>query len=392
MTQRVFLVSAVRTPIGVFGGSLRSVQPLELLQIVIKECLSRAGAEGDQVGQVIMGNCMAPLDQNLARISSLLSGLPYDIPGYTINCACSSGMQATINGYNAIAMGVTDIVLAGGVESMSNVPYILESARWGQRLRHGRMTDLMWKAMQEYPVGGGMGIAAERLAEKYNLSREEQDELAVYSHFRACRAIEEGRFQREIIPVEIAGRKGQTTVVDTDENPRSDATMEKLAKLAPAFQEGGSVTAGNASSLNDGAAALLIASEKKVKELGLTALAEIRGCSTKAVDPHFVGIASVPAIKDVLEQTGLGTQDIDLFEVNEAFASYYLSCEKELGLDREKTNVNGSGISLGHPVGCTGARLIVTLYHELARHEFKFGVAGLCAGGGVGTAVLLEKC
>ena len=390
MTQRVFLVSAVRTPIGVFGGSLRTVQPLDLLQLVIKECLSRAGIENDQVGQVIMGNCMAPLDQNLARISALLTGLPYETPGYTINCACSSSMQAAINGYAAIAMGVTDVVLAGGVESMSNAPYILESARWGKRLQHGRMTDLMWKAMQEYPVGGGMGLAAERLAEKYDLSREDQDELAAYSHFRAVRAIKENRFQREIIPVEVPGRKGQTTVVDTDENPRSDTTVEKLAKLAPAFKEGGSVTAGNASSLNDGAAALLIVSEKKVKELGLTPLAEIKACSTQAVDPHFVGIASVPAIKDVLAQTNLGINDIDLFEVNEAFASYYLSCEKELGLDREKTNVNGSGISLGHPVGCTGARLMVTLYYELARQGLKRGVAGLCAGGGVGTAVLLE--
>lgn len=390
MSQRVFLVSAVRTPIGVFGSSLRSVEPLDLLQIVINEALSRAQVDKSQVGQVIMGNCMAPLDQNLARISSLLAGLPYETPGYTINCACSSAMQAVINGYSAIAMGITDLVLAGGVESMSNAPYIMESARWGQRLKHGRVTDLMWKAMQEYPVGGGMGIAAERLAEEYSLSREEQDELAACSHVRALRAIEEGRFKREIIPVQVPGRKGRATVVDTDENPRADATIEKLAKLAPAFKEGGSVTAGNASSLNDGAAAVVIASEDKVKELGLKILAEIKACSTKAVDPHLVGIASVPAIKDVLDQTGLCLDDIELFEVNEAFASYYLSCEKELGLDREKTNVNGSGISLGHPVGCTGARLIVTLYYELARQGLSRGVAGLCAGGGVGTAVMLE--
>lgn len=390
MTQRVFLVSAVRTPIGVFGESLRTVQPLDLLQRVINEALSRAKVEGSHVGQVIMGNCMAPLDQNLGRISSLLAGLPYETPGYTINCACSSAMQATINGYAAIAMGVTDMVLAGGVESMSNSPYILESARWGQRLMHGQLTDLMWKAMQEYPVGGGMGIAAERLADKYELSREDQDELAAYSHYRALRAIQERRFTREIVPVEVPGRKGKTTIVDTDENPRDDATMEKLATLRPAFKKGGSVTAGNASSLNDGAAAVLLASEKKVRDLGLEVLAEIRACSTTAVDPHLVGIASVPAIQDVLAQTGLSLSDIDLFEVNEAFASYYLSCEKELNLDREKTNVNGSGISLGHPVGCTGARLIVTLYHELARQGLSLGVAGLCAGGGVGTAVLLE--
>ena len=392
MPQKVFLVSAVRTPIGVFGGAMRTTKPLDLAQLVILNTISRANIQKDQVDQVIMGNCMAPLEQNVARVASLLAGLPYEVPGYTINCACSSAMQGAIVGAMTIVQGMAGVVIAGGVESMSNAPYILDSARWGQRLRHMEAIDLLWKSMQEYPVGGGMGIAAERLAEKYNLSRLEQDELSVYSHQRAIRAIEEDRFTREIVPGEVLRGKGPAKIVDTDENPRRDISLEKLAKLKPAFQKDGSVTAGNASSLNDGAAALVLASEEKVKALGLKPLAEIKAFSTKAVDPHYVGIASVPAIKDVLAQTGFVLGDVDLFEVNEAFASYYLACEKELGLDREKTNVNGSGTSLGHPVGCTGARLIVTLYYELERQGLNLGVAGLCAGGGVGTAMMLERC
>jgi acetyl-CoA C-acetyltransferase len=371
---------------------MRTVKPLDLTQLVLLEALSRAGLPKNKVDQVIMGNCMAPVEQNVARVGSLLADFPYEIPAYTINCACSSAMQGAILGAMTILQGMAGVILAGGVESMSNVPYILENARWGQRLRHMEAVDLLWRGMQEYPVGGGMGIAAERLAEKYQLSREEQDELAVYSHQRAIRAMDEGRFAREIVPVPIPQKKGDPKIVDSDENPRRDATLKKLAGLPPAFQEGGSVTAGNASSLNDGAAAVVLASEDKVKELGLTPLAEIKAFSTKAVDPHYVGIASVPAIRHVLDQTGIAQDDVDLFEVNEAFASYYLSCERELGLNREKTNVNGSGISLGHPIGCTGVRLMVTLHYELERQGLELGVAGLCAGGGIGTAVMLARC
>jgi acetyl-CoA C-acetyltransferase len=391
MSQSVFLVSAVRTPIGSFGGALRQVPALDLAKKVILEAIGRSGLQEKDIEQIAFGNCLSPLDQNIARIAALLAGLPYETPGYTINCACSSAMQATIIGCMVISQGMADVFLAGGAESMSNVPYIMENMRWGQRIRHTQAIDLMWRGMQEYPVGGGMGIAAERLAEKYNLSREAQDELAAYSHQRALRAIAEGRFEHEVLPVEVRAGRGKTVMVDKDENPRPDANAEKLGKLPAAFKKGGSVTAGNASSLNDGAAALVIVSERKLKELGLKPLAEIRAWSTKAVDPHLVGIASVPAIRHCLEQTGLGIEDVDLFEVNEAFASYYMACEIELGLDREITNVNGSGISLGHPVGCTGARLIVTLFHELERQGLKRGVAGLCAGGGVGTAVLLER-
>ena len=389
--QKVFLISLVRTPIGDFGGSLKSLKPLDLATKVMAEAVTRSGLEYSQIDRVVMGSCFAPLEQNLARISALLLGMPYETPGYTINCACSSSMQAVIDGAMAIKLGQADLVLAGGVESMSNVPYILDQARWGQRLRHGAMIDLLWKSMQEYPVGGGMGLAAERLAEKYDLSREAQDELSAYSHQRAARAISEGYFKREILPLDVPAGKGQFKEVDTDEHPRGDTTVEALSRLKPAFKEGGSVTAGNASGLNDGAAAVILASEEKAAELGLTKLAEIKSFSTAAVDPHLVGIASVPAIKSVLSQSNLTLADIDLFEINEAFASYYMACEKELDLDRERANVNGSGISLGHPVGATGCRLMVTLYHEMERRDVKRGVAGLCAGGGVGTAVLLER-
>jgi len=389
--RRVFLLSAVRTPIGDLGGSLLPLKPLDLIQAVIRESLARARVEPTQLDQVIIGNCFAPLEQNIARVSALLLGLPYELPGYTLNCACSSGMQAVSLGAMYIAQGMADVIVAGGVESMSNVPYILERMRWGQRLRHAQATDLLWQSMQEYPVGGGMGLAAERLAEKYALSRQEQDELALSSHRRAVRAIKEGRFKREILPLQVPARRGKTITVDTDEHPREDTSLESLARLRPAFKEGGTVTAGNASGLNDGAAAVVIASEQRAKELGLPLLAEVQAHSIAAVDPHLVGIASVPAIKKVLAQTGMSLDHIQLFEINEAFASYYLAVEKELGLDREITNVNGSGISLGHPVGCTGCRLIVTLYHEMERQGLETGIAALCAGGGVGTAVMLRR-
>ena len=389
--KEIVIVSAARTPIGDFGGTLKTVMPLDLMKTAMEESIKRAGIKKEEVGSVFVGNCFSPLDQNVARISSLLLGLPYETPGLTINCACASSSQAVIVGANAIALGQADCVLAGGVESMSNGPYIMESARWGQRLRHAQATDLIWKAMQEYPVGGGMGIVAERLAERYGLSREEQDQLAFQSHQRAVRAIKEGRFKREIVPVMLPSKKGKTGEVTIDEHPREDTTLEGLAQLKPAFKEGGTVTAGNASSLNDGAAALILMSAEKAKALGLKPMAAIRSYCSVAVDPHILGIAPVPAIQKILKDTGLALKDIQLFEINEAFAAYYLSCEKELGLNREITNVNGSGISLGHPVGCTGSRILVTLLYEMERQDLKRGIASLCAGGGVGTGILIER-
>ena len=389
--KSVVVASAVRTPIGDFGGFLKRVKPVDLMIKVMKETLNRARLEKESLDQVIIGNCFAPIDQNIARLTLLLMGIPYEVPGHTIQCACASASQAIINGANAITMGQADVVLAGGVESMSNAPYIMESARWGQRLRHAKALDLIWYGMQEYPVGGGMGLAAERLAEKYDISREEQDELALTSHQRAVRAIKEGRFKKEIVPVEVPIRKGKSALVDADEHPREDTSMEKLARLPAAFKEGGSVTAGNASSMNDGAAAVILMSEERATELGVTPLAMIRAYNVTAVDPHLVGIAPVPAIKNVLNESVFSLEDIQLFEINEAFASYYLSTEKELGLNREIANINGSGISLGHPVGCTGCRMVVTLLHEMERQGLNLGIAALCAGGGVGTAILLER-
>ena len=389
--KEVVMVSAARTPIGDFGGALKTVPSVDLMKTAMENCIKRAGLKKEEVESVFVGNCFSPLDQNVARISSLLLGLSYETPGLTINCACASSSQAIIAGAGAIALGQAEVVLAGGVESMSNAPYIMENVRWGQRLRHTQATDLIWKAMQEYPVGGGMGLVAERLAERYGLSREEQDQLALSSHQRAVRAAKEGRFKREIIPVVLPSRKGKIVEVTMDEHPREDTSLESLARLKPAFKEGGTVTAGNASSLSDGAAAVLLMNAEKAKALGLTPMARLRSYCSVAVDPHILGIAPVPAIQRILKDTGLALKDIQLFEINEAFAAYYLSCEKELGLDREITNVNGSGISLGHPVGCTGCRILITLLYEMERQDLKLGIASLCAGGGVGTAILVER-
>jgi acetyl-CoA C-acetyltransferase len=388
--RKVVIVSGVRTPIGDFGGVLQTVKPFDLMITVMKESLHRAQLEKEDLDQVIVGNCFAPVEQNIARITSLLMGVPDRVPGHTIDCACASASQAIISGANAIALGQADVILAGGVESMSNAPYIMETARWGQRLRHAQLIDLFWKGMQEYPVGGGMGIAAERLAEKYQITREEQDALALSSHQRAVRAMKEGRFKREIVPVEVTSGKGKKIEVTTDEHPREDTNMENLSRLKPAFKEGGSVTAGNASGLNDGASAVILVSEEKAKERGLKPLATIRSYCTVADDPYLVGTAPVPAIKRVLKEIGLTLKEIQLLEINEAFASYYLACEKELGLNREITNVNGSGISLGHPVGSTGCRILVTLLYEMQRQGLNLGISSLCAGGGVGTAILVE--
>jgi acetyl-CoA C-acetyltransferase len=389
--RKVVIVSGVRTPIGDFGGSLQPVKPLDLMMTVMKESLRRAQLEKEDLDQVIVGNCFAPVEQNIARVASLLMGVPDRVPGHTIDCACASASQAIISGANAIALGQADVVLAGGVESMSNAPYIMETARWGQRLRHAQLIDLFWKGMQEYPVGGGMGIAAERLAEKYHITREEQDALALSSHQRAVRAMKEGRFKREIIPVEVPSGKGKKVEVITDEHPREDTSLEGLSRLKAAFKEGGTVTAGNSSGLNDGSSAVILMSEEKAKERGCKPLATIRSYCTVASDPYLVGLAPVPAIQRILTETGLTLKDIQLLEINEAFAAYYLGCEKELGLKREITNVNGSGISLGHPVGSTGCRILVTLLYEMERQGLKIGISSLCAGGGVGTAILVER-
>jgi len=387
----VVIVSATRTPIGDFGGSLKDVSATSLAMTVIESSIQRANIDKKGVEQVIMGNCFEPLDQNVARIASVKSGLPLETPAFTIVVNCASGMQAIICGTQAIRDGDVDAVIAGGVESMSNAPYILTTTRWGQRLQHGQLIDMLWRAMQEYPIGAGMGLTAENLAEKYGISREEQDQFSLISQQRACKAIQEGRFKDEITPVSIPQKKGEAKIVDTDEHPRPDTTLEKLGKLLPAFKKGGTVTAGNSSGLNDAAAVTLLMSREKAKKMGLKPLARILGYAIVGVDPSYMGIGPIPATRRVLNKAGLSLKDIQLIEINEAFAAQYLACEKELGLDRNIVNVNGSGIALGHPVGATGCRLVVTLIHEMAKRDLTLGLATLCVGGGMGFAVLVER-
>jgi acetyl-CoA C-acetyltransferase len=387
----VIIVSATRTPIGDFGGSLKDVSATSLAMAVIDSSLQKVGIEKKVVEQVIMGNCFEPLDQNVARIAAVKCGLPLETPGFTIVVNCASGIQAIICGTQAIRDGDVDVVIAGGVESMSNAPYILTTTRWGQRLQHGQMIDMLWRAMQEYPIGAGMGLTAENLAERYGISREEQDKFALLSQQRSCKAIREGRFKDEITPVSIPQKKGEAKIVDTDEHPRSDVTLEKLAKLPPAFKKDGTVTAGNSSGLNDAAAATVLMSKEKAKEMGLKPLAKILGYAIVGVDPFYMGIGPVSATKKVLNKVGLSLKDIQLIEINEAFAAQYLACERELGFNREIVNVNGSGIALGHPVGATGCRLVVTLIHEMTKRDLTLGLATLCVGGGLGFSMIVER-
>jgi len=387
----VVIVSATRTPIGDFGGSLRDVSTTTLTLTIIESCIKRAGIRNEIVDQVIMGNCLEPLRGNVARIAAVQYGIPVESPAFTIHAACGSGMQAIICGFQGIKDGDVEVVLAGGVESMSTAPYILPTARWGQRLRHGELIDLIWGGMQEYPIGGGMGMTAENLAERYSISREEQDQFALVSQQRACKAIQEGRFRDEMTPVIIPQKKGETKVIDTDEHPRPNTTFEKLAQLPPAFKKDGTVTAGNSSGLNDASAAVILMAKEKAKELGIKPLARIINYAIEGVDPAYMGIGPVPATQKALKKIGFTLNDIELIEINEAFASQFLSCERELGFNREIVNVNGSGIALGHPIGATGCRLVVTLIHEMAKRDLHLGLATLCAAGGMGFAMVIER-
>jgi acetyl-CoA C-acetyltransferase len=390
MERNVFVVNAVRSAIGDFGGIFRSLDPIHLIAPVMRSSIERSGLSTDKIGKVILGNTLSPLNPNIARGTTITCGIPPEVPSFSIHCACASAMQALISGVSALMLGEADTALVGGVESMSNAPYILASTRWGQRLRHAQAIDQLWWGMQEDPIMGGMGLAADFLAKQYGISREEQDELAALSHQRAITAQLEGYFTNQIVPIEVKeGSKSKDA--STDEHPRADATLENLSKLKPAFSPEGTVTAGNASSINDGAAAIVLATGDACKQYGLKPLAMIGPWSIKAVDPKFTGVAPVPAIKEVIQTVGLTLSDIGLIEINEAFASYYLACERELKLDRSRVNVNGSGISLGHPVGATGSRIVVTLFHEMIRRGVDLGIASLCAGGGMGYALLLRR-
>ncbi len=389
--EEIVIVGAARTPVGGYGGSLVGVSARELAMQIMSAVVERAGIEKKDVDFIYTGNCFEPMDNNVSRIASVLAGFPIETPSITVTCTCGSGQQAIISCVHAINNGDAEVAMACGVESMSTAPYILPSARWGQRLRHGQTFDLVWKAMQEYPIGVGMGLTAENLAEKYDISREEQDRFAVLSHQKACKAIKEGKFKEEITPVRIPKKKDEFKIIDTDEHPRPDVTLEKLAELPAVLKTNGTVTAGNACGLNDASAAIVLMTAKKAKELGVKPMARILSCAVAGVDPSYMGIGPVPAIRNTVKKAGLTVDDIDLFEINEAFAAQYLACEKELGLNRDIVNVNGGGIALGHPVGATGCRLVVTLVHELAKRNLRNGVASLCAGGGHGFAVAVER-
>lgn len=391
MKKDVFIVRATRTPIGDFGGSLLKVPATDLAELVIRSAIKDAQIEKDHIDLVFMGNCFDPLACNIARIASVKAGLPFEAPGVSVSATCGSGMQAVASGFQAIREGEVDMVVAGGVESMSTAPFVSNTSRWGQRLRNTEMIDLVWQVMQDYPLGAGMGVTAENVAERDNISREDQDAFALTSQNRAINAIKEGRFKDEITPVEIPQKREDAKIVDRDEHPREGLTMERLGQLPAPFKKGGGVTAGNSSGINDGAAALVLMSGARVKELGVKPMARILGSTVVGVDPDYMGDGPVPATRRVLQETGLGLKDIGLIEINEAFAAPYLSCEKALGLNRDITNVNGGGIALGHPVGCTGARIMVTLVHEMKRRDVGLGLATLCAGGGQGFATVVES-
>lgn len=389
--RNVVITSALRTPVGAFGGAFKDLLPTNLIVPVMKEAAKESGLSASDIDEVILGHCIQRTDQpNTARTASLLAGFDDTTTGFTIQRQCASGMQAIISAAMQIQTGMSDIVMAGGVEAMSSSPYILKQHRFGQRLQHGEIRDSVWEVLEDPIHGIMMGETAENLAEIHSISRKEQDRYAVMSHERAVNAMEKGYFDTQIVPITVKERRGEK-IIEKDESPRAGLELGKLEKLKPAFREGGSVTAGNSSSLNDGGAALILMSEEEAERRGLEPLGRIVGYSVAGVDPNVMGIGPVPAIQKGLHTTkNWSLDEVDLFEINEAFAAQYLAVEKELGLNREKVNVNGSGISIGHPVGCTGARLVVSLIHEMKRRELKKGIASLCVGGGMGASVFVE--
>ena len=391
--REVVIASAVRTPIGSFGGALKDVSAADLGALVIKEAVNRAGIKGEQVEEVLMGNVIqAGLGQNIARQSTVKAGLPVEVPAMTINKVCGSGLRTVALAAQMIKAGDADIIVAGGTENMSQAPYVLKGARWGQRMGDGKMVDSMINdALTDAFNNYHMGVTAENIATQWNLTREEQDQFAVNSQMKAEAAIKEGRFKDEIVPVVIPQRKGEPKVFDTDEFPRFGATVEGLGKLKPAFVKGGTVTAGNASGINDGAAAFVVMSAEKAEELGLTPLAKIVSYGQKGLEPSIMGYGPFHATKKALEVANLTVEDLDLIEANEAFASQSLAVAKDLNFDMSKVNVNGGAIALGHPVGASGGRILVTLLHEMQKRDAKKGLATLCIGGGMGTALIVER-
>lgn len=393
MENTIVIASAVRTATGTFGGALSKVAAVDLGAAAIKAALERANVSTDLVDEVIMGNVLqAGLGQNPARQAALRAGLPDTCPSMTINKLCGSGLKAVHLAYQAIAAGEADIIVAGGMENMSLSPFVLKGAREGFKMGDQKLVDTLLSdglicAINDYH----MGITAENLAEKYDISRGEQDTFSVKSQNRAEAAITSGRFKDEIIPIEVKQRKGDPIIVDQDEHPKFGSTLEKISKLRPAFKKDGTVTAANASGINDGAAAVVVMSGKKAKELGITPLVTIKANASAGVDPSIMGIGPVQAVKKALKKADMELTDIDLVEANEAFAAQALSVMKELGMSEDNVNVNGGAIALGHPIGASGARILVTLIHELKKREQKYGLATLCIGGGMGVATIIEN-
>lgn len=386
------ILSACRTPIGSFGGALKDLGAADLGAVVIREAVKRAGIDARDLGDVIMGCVLqAGAGMNVARQAALKAGVPQEVPGETVNRVCGSGLQAVVHAVEATRVGYTDIVLAGGTESMSNAPYILKGARWGYRMGHLEAIDSMLGEGLTCAMGGcHMGITAEEIVSRYGISREDQDAFAAESQRRAEQAILEGMFSDEIVPVEIPQKKGGPAIFDRDEYPRAGTTADKLAALKPAFKKDGSVTAGNASGINDGAAAVVVATAERAQKLGRRPLARILSFATTGVEPAIMGMGPVMAVRKALDRAGLDASRIDLFELNEAFASQSLAVARELSLDLSKVNTRGGAIALGHPIGASGARILTTLIHALRQRGGGTGVAALCVGGGMGIAMVVQ--
>ncbi|HER1203928.1 TPA: acetyl-CoA C-acetyltransferase [Streptococcus pyogenes] len=394
MTKEVVITSAYRTPIGNFGGVFKSLSAVDLGVTVVTKILADTGLKSDAIDEVIFGNVLhAGLGQNVARQVALNAGLSYDTPAFTIDMVCGSGLKAVELGAQKIQTGNADIVLVGGTENMSQAPYVLQGQRWGSRMGDSKVVDTMLKdGLSDAFAGYHMGITTENIVQQYGLTREEQDAFAADSQRKAQLAIEKGRFKEEIAPVTIPQRKGEPLLIDQDEYPKFGTTVDKLAKLRPAFiKDEGTVTAGNASGINDGAAAILLMSKEKAEELGLPILAKITSYASAGVDPSIMGCGPIPATKKALAKAQLTIDDIDLIEANEAFAAQALAVSRDLGFDNEKVNVNGGAIALGHPIGASGARILVTLLVEMAKRDVRHGLATLCIGGGQGQSIIVTR-
>lgn len=389
----IVISSAVRTAGGKFGGAFKDVSAVELGALILQEAVRRAGVEPSQVEEVIFGTgWQAGLGPNIGRLAAVKAGLPHEVPAFTINKRCGSSLRAVSLAVQMIKAGDAEIVLAGGAENTSQVPYIAEGARWGSRMGDSKLIDIMHKDGFMCPLAGHlMGMTAETLVEKYDISRQEQDAFAVESQNKAVQAVKEGKFKEEILPVEVPAGKGQTVVFDTEEIPREGVTVEKLAKLPPVFKKEGTVTAGNSCALCDAAAAVLVMREEKASELGIKPLARVIFYAHAGVDPAIMGIGPVPAINKALKRAGMELKDIDLIELNEAFAAQILAVERELKWDRSKVNVHGGAIALGHPVGATGAKILATLIYALKSRDKNIGLVSLCIGGGQGVAIIIER-